>query len=491
MTRTGRLERRNPARRPRLDRYGSGRWTLLAVAGLALVASCAGDSDTGVVPVADPPVADADLERSGGDGTVHLTTKDAFAQPMSGLDSAQRRTFAVGNSFFNQNWVTAPASTEGRDGLGPIFNAQSCSSCHFKDGRGQPPADPDDPERGLLIRLSVLDDDGNSQPHPVLGNQFQDRSILGVAPEGSVVITTTEEPGTYDDGTPYSLSVPTYTLVDADGVPIEDPDLMISPRIAPVMIGLGLLEAIPEADIRAAADPEDEDGDGISGRTNKAIDPATGETVLGRFGWKAQVSSVESQTSGAFAGDIGITTPLHPLESCTETQTDCLAAPNGGEPEIDQDKLDQVTFYSRTLAVPARRDVASTNTRDGEEAFTTLGCSSCHTPVQKTGPADLPSLANQTIRPYTDMLLHDMGPVLTDDRPDEDADGSEWRTPPLWGIGLVETVNGHTRFLHDGRARNLEEAVLWHGGEAAAAQKRFRALSAADRQDLLTFLESL
>ncbi len=491
MTRTGRLVHRNPVARPRPDRSRSGRWALLAAFSLVLVASCAGNSDTGKAPVVDPPVDDATLELSGGDGTVHLTTKDAFAQPLPGLDSAQRRTFAVGNSFFNQNWVTAPASTDGRDGLGPIFNAQSCSSCHFKDGRGQPPADPDDPERGLLIRLSVFDDDGTPQPHPVLGNQFQDRSVLGVASEGSMVITTTEKPGSYDDGTAFSLAAPTYTLVDADGTPIDDPDLMISPRVAPAMIGVGLLEAIPEADIRAAADPDDEDGDGISGRANKAIDPATGDTVLGRFGWKAQVSSVESQSSGAFAGDLGITTPLHPLESCTETQTDCLAAPNGGEPEVDQDKLDQVTFYSRTLAVPARRDVADTTNRKGEETFADLGCSSCHTPAQKTGPADLPPLANQTIRPYTDMLIHDMGPDLADDRPDEDADGREWRTAPLWGIGLVETVNGHTRFLHDGRARSIEEAVLWHGGEAAAAQKRFLALSAADRQALLTFLESL
>lgn len=466
-------------------------WAVTLV--VALLAACSGGNEATGGIQADPtqPVPDAVLERSGGDGTVHLATRDAFAQPVPGLDSAQRRTFAVGNSFFNQNWVTAPASTEGRDGLGPIFNAQSCSSCHFKDGRGQPPLDREDPERGLLIRLSVVDDSGAPMPHPTLGGQFQDRSILDVDPEGSVLITTTEKTGTYDDGVSYTLADPTYTLVDADGSPIDDPELLISPRVAPVMIGVGLLEAIPEDDVRAAADPEDEDGDGISGRVNSAVDPRTGREVLGRFGWKASVASVEAQVSDAFAGDLGITTPLNPDEPCTEAQSDCRAAPSGGEPEVEQPKLDQVTFYSRTLAVPARRSVADRVVRSGEQAFGDIGCSACHTPEQRTGADALPSLAHQDVRPYTDLLLHDMGAGLADGRPDRDADGQEWRTPPLWGIGLVQTVNGHTRFLHDGRARNLEEAILWHGGEGSAAQERFRSLDASDREALIAFLESL
>ncbi len=441
-------------------------------------------------PGAGATPTEAELERQGGDGTVFLAGADAFAQPMPGLEGEQRRTFAVGNSFFNQNWVTAPASTEGRDGLGPLFNAQSCSSCHFKDGRGRPPESVDDAERGLLVRLSVIGDDGDPEDHPRYGGQFQDRAVRGVAPEGSVVITTSERTGAYADGTPWSLAVPTYDLRTADGAPLGD-DVLISPRVAPAMMGVGLLEAVPEADVLAAADPDDRDGDGVSGRANVVVDAATGREVLGRFGWKASVPSVEAQNADAFVHDIGITSSRHPEERCTPEQADCRAQPSGGSPELEDAKLDQVTFYARTLAVPARRDVEDAGNRAGQQAFEDIGCSSCHTPELRTGPSDLVPLSRQEIRPYTDLLLHDLGPDLADDRPDGDATGREWRTPPLWGIGLVETVNRHTRFLHDGRARNLEEAVLWHGGEAEASRDRFVALPAAEREQLLTFLESL
>ncbi len=387
--------------------------------------------------------------------------------------------------------MIAPSSTEGRDGLGPLFNAQSCSSCHFRDGRAQPPADSEDPDRGLLMRISVRDASGAVVPHPVFGEQLQDRSIPDVPVEGTVEISYTEEPGTYDDGTPYSLAVPTYTLRDADGELLGD-DVLFSPRVAPAMFGVGLLELIPEEDVLAAADPEDDDGDGISGRAALVEDTDGGESRLGRFGWKALEPTVEDQNASAFRADIGVTTPLRPEQPCTDAQPECLAAPDGGEPEVDDQKLGRVTFYSRTLAVPARRDVGATTTDRGEEVFDSIGCTSCHTSSQRTGPSDVAeALDEQTIRPYTDLLLHDMGPALADGRPEGAADGTEWRTPPLWGIGLVETVNRHTRFLHDGRARSLEEAVLWHGGEGAAAQERFRALPAADRRALLAFLESL
>jgi CxxC motif-containing protein (DUF1111 family) len=429
-----------------------------------------------------------------------------------GLDADGRRFFAVGNNFFNDNWVIAPSSTEGRDGLGPVFNAQSCSSCHFRDGRAQPPTGPDDPERGLLLRISVTDGD-TVGPHPVYGEQLQDRAIPDVPIEGTVEITYAEEPGTYDDGTPYALAVPTYTVRDAAGQPLGD-DVLVSPRIAPPMFGVGLLELIPEEDVVAAADPDDADGDGISGRPayvddvepgsqaersgerdeepdDEAVDD-TAEPVLGRFGWKALEPTVEDQTAAAFRADIGVTNPLRPEQPCTDAQPECLAAPSGGEPEVDDQKLGRVTFYSRTLAVPARRDVGRPQTDRGEEVFRSTGCASCHTESQRTGPSDTAeALGEQQIRPYTDLLLHDMGPGLADGRPEGAADGTEWRTPPLWGIGLTETVNRHTRFLHDGRARSLEEAVLWHGGEAAGAQERFRALPADDRRALIAFLESL
>ena len=462
----------------------------LVVAVSLLATGCSSEPDPSAVPTSSTRVLTRDeLERSGGAATVFNDGAGAFEQPVPGLTGEQRRTFAVGNSLFNQNWVTAPASTTGRDGLGPLLNAQSCSSCHFRDGRGQPPADPDDPVRGLLIRLSVLDEHGEPVDHPELGGQFQDRSVRGVPAEGTVRITTTEEPGTFADGTAYSLAAPTYELIDPTGVPVGG-EVLFSPRVAPQVFGVGLLEGIPAEQVAAAEDPDDADGDGISGRAHW-VTTDEGERVLGRFGWKAAVPSVEAQNAGAFNGDIGITSSLHPDQPCTESQAACRAQPDGGEPEVSDEKLATVTFYTRTLAVPARRRVREPETDRGEALFTSLGCASCHTPEQRSGPAEVEALTDQTFRPYTDLLLHDMGEGLADHRPDHDASGTEWRTAPLWGVGLVPTVNDHTRYLHDGRARNLTEAVLWHGGEAEPAQRRFTELKAADRRALLAFLESL
>jgi CxxC motif-containing protein (DUF1111 family) len=463
----------------------------LALAG-GLLIGCSGDSGSdGAGRPGGAGPTDQELRDQGGvEGTTGSQGSTAFAQGMEALDHQGRRDFAVGNSFFNQNWVMAPASTEARDGLGPVFNAQSCSSCHFQDGRGQPPADDDDPERGLLIRVSVLDDEGDPLPHPVYGNQFQDRSIRNVPAEGSVQIDITEQPGTYPDGTSYSLGVPSYTLVTPEGEEITG--IVVSPRVAPAMMGVGLLENVPASTIEAQADPDDADGDGISGRPHLVADRQTGAEVLGRFGWKAAAPSVRDQTTQAFANDIGITSAEVPEQPCTAAQAACLEAKDGGEPEVDEEKVDKIEFYSRTLAVPARRDVGAADTTAGQQAFEAIGCASCHTAELRTGSGSgIEPLDDQVIRPYSDLLLHDMGPDLADGRPDGDASGSEWRTPPLWGIGLVETVNGHTRFLHDGRARSIEEAVLWHGGEAEAARDRFKALSAAERRDVLTFLESL
>ncbi|NLD75434.1 MAG: c-type cytochrome [Acidimicrobiales bacterium] len=467
-------------------------WLLAAgtLAAGSIVAACGGGAPATVAPTSTTAVRSVEeIERQGGAATVFNEGAGAFEQPVPGMDSQQRRTFAVGNSLFNQNWVTAPASTTGRDGLGPIFNAQSCSSCHFRDGRGRPPESADDPERGLLVRISVAGDDG-AEPHPVYGDQFQDRALRDQTAEGSVVITTTERPGRFADGTAYSLAVPDYALITADGTDISG-SLMVSPRVAPQVIGVGLIEAIPEEDVIAAEDPDDADGDGVSGRAHMVTDPRTGETVLGRFGWKAAVPTVEAQNAAAFVGDLGITSSLHPDQPCTAVQTECLAAPSGGEPEIEDDELAQVTFYTRTLAVPARRDVRADDVVAGEKLFSEIGCAACHTPTQRSGPSDIEALHEQTFSPFTDLLLHDMGPDLADGRPDGDASGREWRTPPLWGIGLVERVNDHTRYLHDGRARSLSEAVLWHGGEASTAQGRFTRLLAAERRALLVFLESL
>jgi CxxC motif-containing protein (DUF1111 family) len=472
-------------------------------AAVLLVAACGRGDDGAGPPPLDPALGGA-ATRAGASGV------GSFELPITGLTNEQRRAFEVGDSFFTKNWVTAPASTEARDGLGPTFNAQACSSCHTHDGRGAPPEGPGDTASfGLLLRLSVpaaadgaQDGDqpnrgvpgenagGAPDPEPTYGGQLQDRAVLGVRPEGRVQVTWETVKGTYEDGTPYELRRPVIEIVDLARGPLSK-DVQISPRLAPQVIGVGLLEAVPEADVRASADPDDSNGDGVSGRVNVVPDPRTGETKIGRFGWKANVATVEAQASGAFHGDIGITSSLAPDENCGDNDRACNDAPNGGSPEIEDDTLGRVTFYNRTLAVPAMRHHEAENVRAGAEQFGNIGCASCHTQTMTTGDADVPDLAHQTIHPYTDLLLHDMGPNLADGRPDFLASGTEWRTPPLWGIGLIDDVNGTRALLHDGRARSIEEAILWHGGEADAAMKRFRALPVKERDELITFLESL
>ncbi len=432
-------------------------------------------------------------ELSGGDTTVFDESALAFSLAARNLSGARRDPFFTGNSMFNRGWVTAPSSTTGQDGLGPTYNAGSCSGCHFKDGRGRPPETTDEEFLGLLIRLSVPGTDLHGAPagDPSYGGQLNHRAILGVPAEGRAVVTYTEVPGTYADGIPYSLRRPTYEFVDLAFGPLA-PDIMFSPRTAPAMIGLGLLEAISETTIVAFGDPDDRDGDGISGRPNRVFDPLSGSEKIGRFGWKANQPGLEQQNAGAFLGDIGITSPLFPTENCPPAQTDCLAAPEGGVPEIDQTKIDQITWYSHFLAVPARRTPRDPSVLRGRDLFGTTGCATCHVTEVRTGMLDgMPELSGQTIRPYTDLLLHDMGEDLADGRPDYLADGREWRTPPLWGIGLTPIVNGHSNFLHDGRARGLAEAILWHGGEAAASRDAFRILPAGDRNALVRFLEAL
>jgi CxxC motif-containing protein (DUF1111 family) len=428
---------------------------------------------------------------SGGEATIEDSSSNAFSFPIPSLSSEERRDFFVGNSFFNDNWVTAPASAEGRDGLGPLLNAQSCSSCHFRDGRGQPPASVDDPVRGLLIRLSVPGEtpEGSPLPDPNYGDQIQDRSILGIEPEGSIEIDYHDFQVVTGGGS-VMLPLPDYAITRLAYGPLS-PDLMMSPRIAPQLPGVGLLEVVPEDVIMAHADPDDADGDGISGRPNLVWDFIANEIGLGRFGWKANVPTVLQQNASAFLGDLGITSPLFSGTNCTSVEIECLAAPNGGNPEIDDLKLDRVTFYTRTLAVPARRNVDDPIVSEGESLFGEIGCTSCHIASLATGSSDIPELSNQVIHAYTDLLLHDLGPGLADGRPDFDASGQEWRTPPLWGIGLIEFVNGHTRLLHDGRARTVEEAILWHGGEADAARTAFTSLSPDQVDALLAFLDSL
>lgn len=432
------------------------------------------------------------VARLGGDTTAFDRTRNAFSLSARNLTNLERRTFEVGDSFFNQNWVTAPASTDARDGLGPTFNAQSCSSCHTRDGRGRPPENAADPTRGLLLRLSRPGADPYGAPLPVpnYGSQLQDRAIGLVPPEGSLGLTYYEIPGVYADGEPYTLLSPRYAIQNPAFGPLSN-DLMLSPRVAPSVFGAGLLEAIPESVILALADPEDANGDGISGRPNMVWNWQQGTATLGRFGWKANQPTVEQQVAAAFLGDIGITSTLFPEENCPPIQTDCRSAPNGGAPELPAERLRKITFYNRTLAVPAMRNLDDPQVVAGAKLFLSAGCAACHTPQHITGESDIPALSQQTIYPYTDLLLHDMGAGLADGRPDFLANGREWRTPPLWGIGLLQTVNGHTRLLHDGRARTVAEAILWHGGEGQQSRDNFIGLSQAERDALIAFINSL
>ncbi|EJM02898.1 putative thiol oxidoreductase [Pseudomonas sp. GM102] len=441
--------------------------------------------------------------RSGGSATVRKTDQNAFSLPSANLPPSRRVDFSVGNSFFRSPWVIAPSTTTARDGLGPLFNTNACQNCHIKDGRGHPPA-PDAPNAvSMLVRLSIPDAPAYAKiieqvgvvPEPVYGGQFQDMSVPGVVPEGKVRVDYTAVPVRFKDGSEIELRKPTLQMTQLGYGPMH-PDTRFSARIAPPMIGLGLLEAIPDEAILANAEAQAREKNGIAGRPNRVWDDAQQKTVLGRFGWKAGQPNLNQQNVHAFSGDMGLTTSLRPVDDCTDAQTACKQAPNGngpdGEPEVSDNILRLVLFYSRNLAVPARRDVGAPQVLAGKNLFFQAGCQSCHTPKYTTAAnAAEPELANQVIRPYSDLLLHDMGDGLADNRTEFQASGRDWRTPPLWGIGLTQTVNGHTQFLHDGRARNLLEAVLWHGGEAQAAQQQVLSFNAEQRAALLAFLNSL
>ena len=433
--------------------------------------------------------------------------RDAFSQPSANISFEARAQFAIGNGLFRRPWVSSPSSTRSADGLGPLYNARSCQRCHLKDGRGHPPVDADDSAVSMLIRLSVPPRSKQARallasgraaviPEPTYGTQLQDVAVPGLAAEGKIRITRTEREVVFEDGTKVVLEEPRYSIVDSRYGPL-DPQVMMSPRVAPPMIGLGLLEAIAAPDILARADPDDADGDGITGRARRVWSPEHGRMMLGRFGWKAGAASIVDQSAAAMSGDIGVSSPLAPAPwgECTERQQACRAGPHGADAgglEAPASVMDAIVFYSRNLAVPARREENDPTVLRGKALFYRIGCTGCHTPKHATR-RDWPveELAGQLIWPYTDLLVHDMGDGLADDRPEGGASGREWRTAPLWGIGLTEVVNGHTRFLHDGRACNLVEAILWHGGEAGAARAEFQSLAKSERDALLVFLNSL
>ena len=461
-------------------------------------------------PVTDFTKAEKGEKFPGGAGSHSKTlNRNAFLQPSANMRFERRLDFSVGQGFFKRLWVSAPASTQAADGLGPLYNARACSRCHIRNGRGQPPEGSGTRGRSLILRLSIppqndahrrlLDQRRISVvPEPTYGHQFQDIAIQGHAAEGQLKIEYKETTVELADGDVVKLRQPQYSVSEPAYGVLHD-ETLYSPRIAPQMIGLGLLEAIDEAAILAQADPDDRDGDGISGKANEVWSHEYQRVMLGRFGWKAGSPTLNEQSQSAFVGDMGISTPLHPhgAGDCTTRQTACLQALHGNSPQFENleapaEVVDAVVFYVRNLAVPVRRNADSPEVLAGKKLFYESGCIACHTPKYMTRTLDKHAeQSSQLIWPYTDMLLHDMGEGLADGRPEGLADGREWRTPPLWGVGLIPVVNGHRYYLHDGRARNLLEAVLWHGGEAEASRLAVVKMPRSQREQLIRFLESL
>jgi CxxC motif-containing protein (DUF1111 family) len=431
-------------------------------------------------------------ELPGGEATnTLLFGQHAFSRHAENIEPDHERWFFAGNGFFKDPWVTAPASTTTRDGLGPLFNARSCAACHFQDGRGSPPLEGVAGSGvGLLYRISVgYDEEERPILDPAYGGQLQPFAISGVDPEGEVELTYERESFTYPDGRVVLLQRARPRLLRLAYGSLSS-GAVVSPRTAPAMHGLGLLEAISDERLLELADADDANSDGISGRVRRLPKRFEGDRTLGRFGWKSETRSLREQSAGAFLGDMGLTTEENPKQECTDVEKDCASKPGGGEPEVLPEVLEAIVFYARLLAVPARDRADHPDVLRGKELFLGAGCGDCHVPKQVTGDHELAELSDQVIYPYSDLLLHDMGAGLQDGRGAHRLD-REWRTPPLWGLRFIEAVSGHTRLLHDGRARGVEEAILWHGGEAEASRNAYSKLASSERQLLIDFVLSL
>ncbi len=427
-----------------------------------LAGGCSAGSDTLLPP------------QAGGDTTVEDRSSSAFDNPAPNLSDEDFERHLDAEVVFEATFVSAPSDVN--PGLGPLYLNTSCVACHPGNGRGLPVVG--DGPLGTHLSVRIERDEPGPQGSPGgPGAPLRDHALPGWEPEAYIDISWIETPGNYPDGTPFSLREPSVEVTLADGSVLAAED-MRTLRIPTPVFGLGLLEAIPEETILDLADPADEDGDGISGRANNIVfDESLQRNVVGRLGWKAQEPGLFQNSAGGFAATMGIANPLFPDED--------------GNVEVDDETVDLAAFYMTTLAVPMRADWDDPKVRRGEKLFASLGCSACHTPDLETGDHEISALRNQLIHPYSDLLLHDMGPGLADGAPDFGATGNEWRTRTLWGVGLTETVLGTAAYLHDGRARTREEAILWHGGEAASASVGFQTLPREDRSALLRFLSSL
>lgn len=488
----------------------------------------------------------------GGETSRSDTTSNAFSSHVNNLKDVVRiRRFNIGDDFFENPWVGKTASTELRDGLGPLFNNNACQDCHIRDGRGHAPADSGQPKENdfstmiiKAINTQVSSDDKNRMLAGTLGGvgdsqvgpQLQQEALFSIKKEASLSVTYQYHSVYFTDGTAVELRTPYWTIKNnyADSTQKKkaandsgfdvgfgsdfdtnfdtgfDAATLFSPRIASPMIGLGLLALIDEKTILQRSDPEDKDNDNISGKANKVWSVSEQKPVLGRFGWKAGQPSIRQQTAGAFNNDMGLTSNIFPHEGCLEHQHDCLKSPNGNGDsrsdypfEVSVKTLDFVEFYASHLSVPARRNSENIDVKAGKQLFIDAQCQACHTERYTTvNNPSFPELSQQAIYPYTDLLLHDMGEKLadiniyndagsTDALVEYQATATEWRTPPLWGLGLTKTVNPNATFLHDGRARTIMEAVLWHGGEAQASVDKVLAFDREQREQLMLFLNDL
>ena len=448
-------------------------------------------------------------KNSAGAATVRVRkNNNAFSQHSENMRFDKQLDFRVGNGLFKKLWVSSPSSTLASDGLGPLYNARSCQRCHLKDGRGHPPENEKDTNVSIVLRVAVtndlakgideIEDYLGTSAHQHYGSQLQDLSIAENYPEYNLNLSYDYYQIQLADEETVELRKPLIEISDLAYGPLEE-STMKSLRVAPPMIGLGLLEAVPSDRIISLVDPSDKDGDGISGRIQIVWSKEFDQPLIGRFGWKGGTSSMLEQVAVAANKDIGLSNRLFPYPDgdCTREQLGCIDSPNGDTGshdnyEISNDSLNLITFYSRNLGVPARRKPGDTSVLEGKRLFYETGCQKCHNPKFVTHRLrDQPEQSFQLIWPYTDLLLHDMGEGLADGFNEGRASGREWKTPPLWGIGLTEKVSGHTYFLHDGRARNLLEAIIWHGGEAENQKIRVLQMTREERKALITFLESL
>lgn len=428
-----------------------------------------------------------DQRLSGGAATFFDLSSSTLGSAIPGLSEHDDYVHELGDAMFDQSFVAAPAPRFA--GLGPVFNNISCANCHHNDGFGQPSFG--QLSSSLLMRISVPGTDAHGGPNaaPGFGGQLQNVGLFGVAPEVKVDLTYTEQKFTFPDSEVVFLRTPTYTLYDPY-IPLPA-GYMTSPRLGPPVFGLGLLENVPESTVLSFADPNDANGDGIKGHANYVYNPFTKKQELGRFGMKCNTSTLQVQVATAFQQDMGITSFVQSKESVYgQSQMQHIIDTNAID--LPDSMLNAVVFYIRTLAVPARRNVTDDKVKRGETLFKQLNCSGCHIPTMYTGMVPgLQALSNQRIHPYTDLLVHDLGPGLADNRPDYQANGNEWRTAPLWGMGMFERTNGTPYYLHDGRARTIKESILWHGGEAQNSRDQFVNLPRNDREALVAFLQSL